>query len=177
MSTIVAFKSPCGGSWIGADTQATSEHFIWPERIVKWVPAGRWRVGCAGNGKTPQLVRDGYHVLKELHDPGDVAAWLVELLAVSGYRNVRKDDEPGAPNYGQDLLLASADGVWSIDGDGLITEPSWGFFAAGSGSDYAYGAAHAMRGSGGEAMVRAALEAAAAFDTGTGGDLIVERVE
>src|ERR1700724_530258 len=121
MSTIVAYRCPKSGEvWIGSDTRSTSEGVIWPVVSNKWISVGRSRIGVVGHALTVQIIRAGASELAEFIEVKPISDWLIDKLRVAGYQSTRKAEEAGAPNYGQGFLLASAEGVWSIGGDGKI---------------------------------------------------------
>jgi ATP-dependent protease HslVU (ClpYQ) peptidase subunit len=177
MTIVCGYRDREGAVWIGTDSRTTGGSFIFPEAADKIVRYGRWTLGHSGQGSGIDLLRRKGGVIAEARTPEDVAEILQALYKEADFRKM--PDDNGAPDYAQNTILASADSLCGIYGDGSIIVPSWGFLAIGSGSPYAYGAAFALRDyvDAGRVIVMEALEAAAAFNSDCGGELKLLRVE
>jgi ATP-dependent protease HslVU (ClpYQ) peptidase subunit len=163
-------------TWIGSDSRATSNTFIWPEKVKKWIAAGKWRVANCGSGRALHLMEKRAKCLAACPDVSAVCGSLRDILQEDGWR---ADDEKGAISYGPLMfLLASHEGVWIIPSNFAPVYVGGRFAAIGSGDDFAYGAAHALMALcvSREVVVRSALHAACTFDAACGGDLFIDHL-
>lgn len=171
--TIVCAYRAGDETWLGSDTRVTSEGFIYPERCEKWTRAGKWALALAGSSAGHEAVRSSLGALADCAEPRDVGRYLLKLFAEGDWEKL--ENKGGPPVYASNAILASADGVWMVSGNGVVSAPVWGFVAAGSGEDFAYGAAYAVRGVSAEFLVETAVRAAIEFRSDCGGDVVVER--
>lgn len=171
MTTVVGYRDRDGAVWMGADSRSVGGRFIFPETVDKFVRHGRWTLGHTGMATVLALLRRKGAAIAEAESVYDVAELTQRLLKEADYR--QRPDEDGAPDYAQTFIVSDGLGLWGICPDGSCWAPDWGFVAIGSGQEYAFGAAfvlHEQRACA-ETVVRMALLAAVAFDTGTGGAL------
>jgi ATP-dependent protease HslVU (ClpYQ) peptidase subunit len=173
MSVIVALcSSRSGSTWIASDTMVVSASLtlnIGP----KWIIRGPWAVGVAGHLRTINVFQhNADELLGELPDAYEFARRARDLLKSDGYGE--GTDTNGPAHYGQMLMLAHPDKVWTIGADFSVMQlPADTLWAEGSGRDLAIGAAHALRsvqgGLSDRDVVRQATETAIAFDSICGG--------
>ncbi|MBI4183010.1 MAG: hypothetical protein HY521_03300 [Proteobacteria bacterium] len=173
MSVIVALCDPrSGGTWIGSDTLVWSGE-IKQEFGPKWFVREPWAMGAVGHVRTANVVeRQAGDLLRDLADAFEFARRVREALRSDGFHD--QEDSRGPAEFGQTLMLASAAGVWTIGSDfSVISVPRGRPWAEGSGRELALGAAHALLSlpepPSAEAVVRAAIGAAIAYDGACGG--------
>jgi hypothetical protein len=180
VTVVVAYREMGGDVWLGADTAVSSEGFIYPVRLAKWDRYGRWALAMTGSQTVQDLARRHAGAIADCEDAESVAVLLHRAMRDDGWEPV--ENKGGIPCFNTNGILVSAAGLWLVSGSGVVDVPSWGFAAAGSGEDFAYGAAYAllrgnpMQGLSGEVIVRSAVVAAIAFRTDCGGDVVVERL-
>lgn len=177
--TIVVAQREGNRVWIGADSRITSHNsFIYPTVAKKWHKWGDWWMGCAGSTRLSNLIEA--HAL----DPQPAT----EQALIVAVRSWIKDDEwnqevpgggPGPRSVGSAMLVVTPDRrVLDVSSFWAYSDAGVEFAAIGSGCDYAYGAAHAMRATAipTEERMQIALEAACNYDTGCGEPLFVRAV-
>jgi ATP-dependent protease HslVU (ClpYQ) peptidase subunit len=175
MTILVALRDAARGEvWIGADSRAVSDRFIWPHGAQKILRVGEWRLGIAGTAMTARLIKDNAAVLAAMETAESIWDFIRDEYKRLEFK---ADDAFGPRDYHQDMIAATASTVFHCAGNGVVAEMD--FAAIGSGDEFAYGAWHALRGLtlAPHGIVHAALEAACFFDAGCGGELVVERVE
>ena len=174
MTTICAVRDG-KRTWIGSDTMGQTGG----TRIdvgPKWVKSGGWAVGIAGNHRVQTLCESQSAVLfKNLESPFEFTGRFHTLLKEDGF-DLSPTKDRANPNTGQDLLLATASGLWLIVADLSVTSVErW---CEGSGHGYGLGAMFAMREiHEPERVLRAALAAAFESDAGTGGEIWTDVLE
>ena len=180
MTTIVAMHTPAG-TWIGADSRAaTGSGFRLATTARKWVwsPDRSRAIGFSGESRTYAVLAGG-GVFPDDDDANAVAGCIRHLLLGAGYQP--KSGETGAPSYDNSFIYASPMGVWDIDSalsaDRIDDGDLW---ARGSGAQFALGAGRALMREcpdmAPDAVLHRALQAAAAYDLYTGGELFVHRL-
>lgn len=192
MTIVCAYRTPNGETWLGSDTRVSSEGFIYPVRQVKWGRYGRWALAMTGSQSVQDLAGRQSGAIADCEDASSVSVLLHRAMREDGWDPV--ENKGGIPCFSTNGILVSADGLWVVSGSGVVDVPMWGFAAAGSGEDFAYGAAHALMKNSdyllaligdkaeridipwsGEVVVRTAVEAAIAFRSDCGGDVVVEK--
>lgn len=175
MSVIVALcSSRSESTWIASDTMVVSASLtlsIGP----KWIVREPWAVGVAGHLRTINIFQ--HHadaLLGDLPAAYEFARRARELMKSDGYGE--GEDSSGPAHYGQMLMLARPDAVWTIGADFSVMQlPTDTLWAEGSGRDLAIGAAHALRSVqsalSDRDVVRHATEAAIAYDSICGGPM------
>jgi ATP-dependent protease HslVU (ClpYQ) peptidase subunit len=172
MSIIAALHHAGRGStWIGSDTLVCSGSLKLPFG-PKWVVRRPWAIGIAGHLRAVNVVdRYAAELTNQVSGPYELADRLRDLLKRDGFREGA--EERGPLEFGQTLLLAHADGVWTLGSDfSTVAAPPDQLWAEGSGRDLAIGAAYiltSMRQLEPAEIVRRAIETAVAFDVGCGG--------
>jgi hypothetical protein len=171
MTTLAGLHRSGLGTWIGADSRATSDNLkIGP--ISKWVRVGGWAIGCAGDLKTINIIRSESAMLFEPTNDPQVIVQRLERMMIKHNYTAATDGPFGPPAWGQSFLLASPDGLWDLDGHlSVFPVPADTVWAAGSGRDFALGAglASAQLSECAPAdRVRLAIEAAMAYDVMSG---------
>ncbi len=179
MSVIVAL--PADGdrpTWIGSDSMVHAGSLRLTGR--KWVVQGPWAVGVAGHLRTVNLIEQhAGDLFTDVADAFDFSCRMRAVLQQDGYQDA--EDGRGPVELGQSFLLARQSGVWTIGNDfSVIRIPAGQLWAEGTGRELALGAAHALmavrpRPSESE-IVRAAIEAAIAFDSSCGGPVWIEQL-
>lgn len=173
MTTIVAVHKPGFGTVIGSDRQSTSYSFKTNLIDGKWVFQNGWAVGCSGSLRTLVVVRErAADLFRDLTTPFEFCNRMVQLMQSAGFCHNSDEDERGGPkSWGQELLLASADGVWEIDPTMTPNQvPEGELMAGGSGFAYAMGVGYATQGMAPLKRVRLALEAGMTYDPNSGGE-------
>lgn len=178
MTVICALSDGSGGVYIGSDRQWTANG----DRPVITVK-GKWAVyedralGIAGQGLTASVVlAEGLKILRDNETAPAVFHAVVEAAKLRGLKAVQKDDDQ-SPDYGSSMIFVSAGRVWDIDCCGAEFEQS-GFWARGSGAEYALGAAHALEAyeNTPQAIVAHAIRAAVRWNCGCGGEPWIEHI-
>ena len=173
--TIICAQRVEGGVLIGSDSRVCAGDFICPAPQMKWEKVAlnnkRW-VGWSGH-------------LRSMFYDFDVD---IDILTfVSSFRSWLKEDgwdagEPGRgcpANYAADLIVVDDGLVYHVHGSGSVVDFGDNFCAEGSGREYAYGAAYALRADGitnPELVMRTAIEAAIKYDNNCGGDVFIKKV-
>ncbi len=158
-------------TWIGSDTLACSGSLRLPFG-PKWVVRRPWAIGIAGHLRTVNLVdRHAGELMNQVSGPYELADRLRDLLKRDGFRE--GTEERGPMEFGQTLLLAHCNGVWTLGTDfSTVAVPSDQLWAEGSGRDLAIGAAHVLAHvipQEPAEIVRRAIETAIDLDIGCGG--------
>ena len=135
---------------------------------TKWVVHGRWAIGVSGAYRTQQLIERATIPITD--DPFVVSTWIRGLMIEDGYKSESNDP----PGFESNILLSTPGRVWSVKGCFTAIEVA-GFAAAGSGREYAIGAAWAAKKNGAAMeIVDYAVRAAICNDPdGCGGDSVV----
>lgn len=177
MTINVAFHQPGVGTWIGSDRRTTMGGQV-ADFNPKWAvsPCGRKAIAYAGPTRGNHLANEFQARLFGARDPYDVAARLRQLITEDGWTAHTDAGDP--QHYNGAAIYAEDHGVWFITCDFcVIAIPPGRLWADGSGREYAFGAAHAMSmfsGVDGSALVRTAVEAACANDSGCGGEPFID---
>lgn len=170
MTIIAAIHEPGVGTWIGGDRRMTANNEIVSDDCDKWLIGNGWAVAFAADHRAQALSEhaDVMKMVEHADDPPwEIASRIRSVLDQDGWRG---SDAKGSKDYSACLVIASAQAAWLCWGCMTpIRMPLGAMAVAGSGSDFARGAAHAMRGMPPEKILRAAIDAAIAFDTGCGG--------
>ena len=165
--------------WIGADSRATAGGFVSPVPHEKWSEQDGWQIGVAGYERMRTLMR----LNPFSPSGGSIANWsadaisefLYKLAHADGWKPYPTDHGPQA--FSLNLILVSPDlRVFETTGGGSVTEAGEEFVAAGSGCEYAYGAAFALRISTPEARIDAALKAACQYNCDCGPPLFMKKI-
>lgn len=123
-------------TWIGCDTHAT----MGPIKFTsspKWVVGPYWAVGTAGDARLQTLI--DWKLVSALGPEGtahDIAEKIREAVKEDGWNT---GSDPGAPDYGVWIMLASPEGVWSVCA-AFSVDLMQGYWADGSGGACAMGA-------------------------------------
>jgi ATP-dependent protease HslVU (ClpYQ) peptidase subunit len=171
-------------TWVGWDSRATqSGEFIVPTLCRKFRKIGAWWIGVAGNFSAMDLIESGAAKIIEADtNPLAVAAAVQGLFKDAEWK--RCDDHPGAPCYEQYWMMVRKGHIFAVTEAGSVVKITPGFYAEGSGRDYAMGAMNALllappfahgRLDGGD-LVNRALNAAACYDVATGLPFEVQEV-
>jgi ATP-dependent protease HslVU (ClpYQ) peptidase subunit len=184
MTIVAAYKDPKSGEvWIGADSRCGSSGYIFQTSEPKLHRCGDWWIGHAGTGRAVQLFKD--HIAAHKEPVYETPRHLVEdffgLLKGAGFK--ADDDAKSGPDYGQELLIARPGELYEVSVNAVITAPSWGFAAIGSGASWAEGAAWALHNSADSCfhphatfLLERSLQAALAFRSDCGGEIVIQRV-
>lgn len=179
MTTICAVRVPGAGVFIGADSQAVNCGTKMPG-VRKWIVREPWAVAVAGDMRAINVVaRDADTILENPAGAMTVADRVRQALRDDGFVPEGCNDG-GAQNLAQQMIIAHPGGVWSLGaGFDVVEVPDRMLWADGSGRGFAIGAGYALMPGADtvddvEQVVRRALEAAAAFDNHTGGELFVQ---
>lgn len=178
MTTILTIRAE-NGVLIAADSQVTVcgmiRHTLTLSKVIERQVSGQQVfIGVAGDMRYVDLIR--FCPLPEtLTAERDPHEWLVtEVIPAlrthcegAGYPS----DDDDADNTNTEVLIVTAGRVWRMAGDWSIFEPGGMYCAIGSGEGYVLGALHALAWHcpelAPEALARAALHAACAFDVGS----------
>ena len=168
MTIICALHDPeTRSTWIGSDRRAV-DNGTKVDVGPKWTLSDGWAVGHAGNLRAANLLQaNADDLFHDLDGPLTFTNRVRSILEADGFN---KDSAEGPGCWGQQMILATADSVWSI---GITLEfyviEAGEFWADGSGRSFALGAAFAHHGDA-EHKVHAALMAAITYETGCGGE-------
>lgn len=176
MTTIVGYVEPGVAVWIGGDTRIVAADIVAVTNPNKIVRIGRFLVGYAGD----MLLGNLLHEMSgsRPRNIAELCAKMRRSVVSAEFASKSDDGEYGAPNYGQELLVAERHNLWDVSGSFSYNEvPPKRLAAAGSGSWLAMGAGHALKRSPGRTIVQRALDAAAAFDTMTGRPFTIEKID
>ena len=168
MTIICALHDPeTRSTWVGCDTVALFQGLknICPP---KFILAGRWAVGVAGDARGDTLVRwDAAHIA-DLEKPEQVVQRLRELIIADEFKSLEGE---GAKGFSTDYVLANNEAVWAVCGAFSMDRVSDGqMYAAGSATHVARGADHVLRSMQPEDRVHGAVAASIAIHTGCGGE-------
>lgn len=160
-------------TWIASDSRANDGHRYF-DLVEKVIIHGEWALCCAGDYRTTTLAK--LHAGKLLGDgldgPEELTGRLRDLFDGHGYD--KRQNNVGAPDYGQAFILARPGKVWDICPTlSIIEYPPYKLLAVGLGCEFAAGAAFVA---GREDLphqerARLAVMAACVGSTGCGGQL------
>lgn len=175
MTIICALREPGVGTWIGADSR-TVLNGTPTDTVKKWVQVSEsWWVGVSGQWRAMALIQR--YAMRANGDDfacaGDVFKAIERAQDLAQWRGVESDGRPPFRRSG--FLIASATSIFYICGEGSMVEHD-GFWAAGSGADYALGAAHALGGMDAKDRMEYAIDAAVTFDVHCGGKTFIELI-
>lgn len=161
---------------MGADSQSLVGDRILRGDCRKIFSGAGFAIGHAGYAKHALIAND---LLARMNfsSPWDFLKTLRGELEEGGYKPERDEGATGLQVWGDTFLLVMGGGAYHIGNDFYPNEIESGFWAIGSGSEYALGAAFALRKEQPETIIREALKAACHYDTGTGGKLHVMEVQ
>ncbi len=158
-------------AWLAADGRCCAGDCIVTDSAVKILKSGEWMIALSGATRAKQVL-DGAD-FSHLRTEHAVATHIRELLKADGFETAT--DQKGAQRVSMGALIASRKGVAFCCAEFAVSSlPPDRFFGLGSGGDFAQGAAHALQArdyiqGGVEAVLRAALSAAAAGNIYCGG--------
>lgn len=179
MTIICALHDPeheC--TWIGSDTSCNLAGNTYPSH-PKWTVNGSWGIGVAGDYRAQLLINENIDVLRG-ESPHGICLRIRDLFQKDGFEPTRDKSGHGFPSFGQNIILASPDSIWSVDGaltPALMNVP---FFADGSGWELAEGAVFAMRAHAKlkpRAIIETAIKAAMNGDKNCGGEVWLHKLE
>lgn len=167
-----------GCTWIGSDTSCNLDSSQFPSHR-KWSVNGSWGVGVAGDYRAQLLIDENIDVLRG-ESPYRICLRIRDILQKDGFEPTRDNKGHGFPSFGQNIILASPDNIWSVDGALTPALMKVSFFADGSGWELAHGAvfavlAHAKLQP--RAIIETAIKAAINGDTKCGGDVWLHKLE
>ncbi len=175
MTILAAIKEHGGAIHYGADSQLTMGSTAIIGLTSKWRRIGEFLVGAAGEARTEQLFQHERYRFEELTTIWDFANLLRDLINEDEWKS---DVEDGCMTYPVALLVIHHGQIWFVGADLTpLKIPPGIFICAGSGSPYAYGAAHALEKASPARRLKAALLAAVAYDTSCGGPIEVGVVD
>lgn len=178
MTTICAMYDPEGGVWIGSDSMASNCGTVM-RGVEKWIVRAPWAVGIAGDMRAINLVnREAEKIFAD--DPAvmTLVDRIRDVLRYDEFGSI-DDNDGGAKNFGQQMILARPGGIWSVGaGFDVVPIPVGELWADGSGRGFALGAGEALRGRGlpRGSVMRRALEAALRYDKNSGGEIFLQLV-
>ena len=180
--TILCALQCAHGIYIGSDTESIASGDFGGRRChhgPKWAVHGQWAVGVSGQMRLQCLIARHMRELTEgLESPLEFTDRLINEIFVR--YDIKSRAETGAPDCGSNFMLAGPLGVIDIDCtlSVRLARPDE-LIASGCGAPYALGAAYALSGVDVTpvAVVKHAVGAAIAFDTGCGGDPWVHLLE
>ena len=141
MTAICGFRDPAGTVWIGADTRVVSGSFIVPTECRKIVRAGVWRIGQAGSAAAGAALQAADNMLARCADVDALAREIRRVFRNAEFSDCKDKNHPGPPEYGQEIIVATPNGIWEITTDGVVIEPIGRFIAIGRAQEVCYGAA------------------------------------
>lgn len=175
--TIIVAAKGTDGIWIGSDRRSVRDHYPFRDGEPKWQTGANVTIGNSGYSRGTYLIEP--LLATRWENVWDLCLAIRKTLMDDGWRH---DDEKSAPiNYGPGFIIILQDTIWFPDG-GLTPAQFGNFAAAGSGAQYAYGAAYALNSSPftpqqtPERVVRVAIAAAIAHDENCGGDPWVRKL-
>lgn len=158
--------------YMGADSLGSTAWTGDVFRTPKLFKRGPFLLGCCGDYRYTQLLMHAWDPPR----PGKnidkfVATELVDSIWHTLEAGGALHKSKGVGTTGGMCLLAYHGRVWRLEDNFGVIEPESGFTAMGSGEDLAMGSLHTTRGDRPKRRVRAALEAASAYDIHVGGPL------
>jgi len=167
---------------MAADSRSSSGTFIWPERSQKILRVGARLYGAAGSDLVLEIIMVAARGEHPTGSPQRFRDNLWEHLRERGWE--RESNRGGeAAGYNVQIIVAAAEGLWGIVGDGTIWQPQCNFIAIGSGQDFAYGAAMALMANSNysddrdaEHLLRTCCRIACEFRSDCGGEIVVEKL-
>lgn len=180
MTIIVGYVDPDGEVWLGSDSLKTSgREYRYQGSFPKILRAGPWLIGLAGSAMMFRLLQLRTDVIAGFEYPGQIGDFMVGLAKEFAFKPEEEAGRP--PAWGNSCVIASVDGLWEMGGDGTVWQCDESFVAIGSGSAQAEGAGYALKVSdfpiAGDDVVKVCLEAACAYDTACGGELVILKAE
>lgn len=171
MTTIVAVENKTHAIF-GCDSQVTAGYQKTTLEGGKIIRNGEYRIAVAGRLRMLQALK--HATLPEISaDEWDIDAFVSTTLGPA-IAEVEKNVncEPGESDY----LVILRGRIYNIHGDGTYSRNPSKQYSIGSGSHYALGYLHGIRGEATRDDVEQALRAAATHDLGTSAPFLVEKV-
>ena len=174
MTILVALHDPkdkC--TWIGSDTIIYIGDSSQPCKS-KWVIYDRWAMGTSGLTRVDNVIAARCdEIFGGCDDPFELTERLRKVLLDDGFQDTRRERESGPHNFGCNLILATPDGAWNMDGYFGFDAAQPGLLVAeGCGRELALGAAFAAREAGwsARAIVKIAVISAIEHHAFCGGE-------
>ena len=167
-------------SWIGSDTVIYLGDCSQPCE-PKWIIYDRWAVGVSGLTRADNVIAArGDEIFGGCDDPFEFTERLRKVLLDDGFQDTRRERGDGPHDFGCNLILATPDNVWNMDGHLSFDAAQRGLLVAeGCGREIALGAAFAAREAGrsSRAIVEVAVRAAIEHHAFCGGDPWVRQLK
>ena len=181
MTIICALHDPEHGcTWIAGDRNVLMGDIFVPGP-PKWVLHGDYAVGACGWSRLQHLIEGAKDELFHgLTDTLEFTARLHRILAAEAWKSEPDAGKRGPPDFEINIVLASPDGVWGIDGIlGFDPAPPGALIADGAGREVAFGAAYAAKRAGlnPQGQVLMAVNAAVELHHDCGGEAWVHKLE
>ncbi len=147
MTIICALHDPEHGcTWIGGDRHVLMGN-IWSPGPPKWALHGDYAVGSCGYSRLHNIIEGARDELFHgLSDTLDFTNRLRRVLTSEGWKSEPAAGKQEPPDFDINVLLASPDGAWGIDGIlGFDPVPPGVLIADGAGRELAFGAAFAAK--------------------------------
>ncbi|MFP5513424.1 MAG: hypothetical protein ACLGJC_10120 [Alphaproteobacteria bacterium] len=172
MTILCALHKPGVGTWIGSDRRVSAGSTIMSDTTLKWAMVDGGAVAITGSNALRTAMFDRASEVSADWMASQFRDWLVDLRTSLGIRP--KVEEGSETWFHGNAMLVSATRIMQLDGAG----GAWAhegnvLFTAGSGCDYASGAAFALRAYGitdPMTIVKVAVCAAIQHDAGCGGE-------
>lgn len=173
-----------GSVWLGADTMASDDSrkfTMGQKKLVRL--SDDLLVGIAGSIRVKDILACSVSVPPRAESEANDYRYLVTALVPEVREKLRAGGalvvDSGVEELPDSaLLIGYRGGVYVIDGDLQVSQLDSGYWAIGSGAEYALGALHASRSQKDiRKRITIALEAAAAFCPSVGPPFVVERLD
>lgn len=172
--TIICGMREQGATWIGSDTQWLKGGNEREDGGPKFIVRPDCAIGINGSGAYLTLLDAHANEIDSSWSGHGMFLWATEHFGQFG---VKPEEKPGYPSWWDcSFIWARLASLCSICPTGGVIEHD-GFFARGSGDEYALGAAHALSDMHAEQRLAAAIQAAMHYDTGCGGSVWLHRLE
>ncbi|QCG94975.1 hypothetical protein E6C67_14170 [Azospirillum sp. TSA2s] len=175
MTIICAMHEPGVGTWIGSDQRVTAGNVIVSDCTPKWALVDGGAIAVSGSNAVRTTVFDRSSEINVCWSASELRKWLMSIWEDLGVPAKIEDGE--AAYFRGGTILASPHRILPLcSAFGASTVPDRALYAAGSGCDFAEGAAFTMRSAGltdARTIMLAAIRAAVHGNTGCGGEPFV----
>jgi ATP-dependent protease HslVU (ClpYQ) peptidase subunit len=172
LTCILGYLSNEGVLYMAADGRCTGSSAIYCDTQQKITQCGEWLVGATGESLLTSLVIENSEYLGDLKTAFSVSQGIRKILKDTDWTT--SHEESGSLRYGVSLMIGRAGELWTaLSNLGVVPVMKCSFMGVGSGSDFAIGAADALRrelpAMPMKDVIQRAMTTAARFDSAVGG--------